>query len=319
MRRARVSARAPGPSVGRLSGAAPGWVLALVLLLGVRAAGGAPAVQDVRVDGAVAQVMIDGGAFSAGAGPVIERIRRAMQIVAHYYGAFPVATLRIVVLPAPGARVHGATTFGAPHPLIRVRIGSDATPATLASDWVLVHEMVHLALPDVGETHAWLSEGLATYVEGVARAQLNDRAIEDVWAEAARSMPKGLPQPGDSGLDQTHTWGRTYWGGALFCLLADIDIRRRTSNRLGLRDALRAILKASGGLGTEWPIERVLAAGDGAVGAPVLERLYARMKDRPETTDLPALWRELGIEPEGDTVRLRDDAPLAAIRIAITR
>ena len=41
----------------------------------------------------------------------------------------------------------------------------------------------------------------------------------------------GLPEPGDEGLDYTHTWGRTYWGGATFCLLADVRIRRETHNR----------------------------------------------------------------------------------------
>jgi hypothetical protein len=41
-----------------------------------------------------------------------------------------------------------------------------------------------------------------------------------------RDMPKGLPQAGDQGLDNTDTWGRKYWGGAMFCLMADIEIRR---------------------------------------------------------------------------------------------
>ena len=44
-------------------------------------------------------------------------------------------------------------------------------------------------------------------------------------------------QGGGFGLDNTHTWGRTYWGGAMFCLLADVEIRRRTHNRRGLQDA----------------------------------------------------------------------------------
>jgi hypothetical protein len=37
-------------------------------------------------------------------------------------------------------------------------------------------------------------------------------------------MPQGEPQRGDRGLDGTHTWGRTYWGGAMFCLLTDVEI-----------------------------------------------------------------------------------------------
>jgi hypothetical protein len=42
-------------------------------------------------------------------------------------------------------------------------------------------------------------------------------------------VPHGLPAPGDKGLDNTHIWAGLIWG-AIFCLLADIDIRRRTGN-----------------------------------------------------------------------------------------
>ena len=132
-------------------------------------------------------------------------------------------------------------------------------------------------------------------------------------------MPRGLPQPGDQGLDHTHTWGRTYWGGAMFCLLADVDIRRRTHNARGLEDAVRAIAHASGGLKADWPIGRVLATGDAAVGTKSLEDLYARMKDAPYSPDLVALWRELGVEGDGAVVTLNDRAPLADVRRAIMR
>jgi hypothetical protein len=46
--------------------------------------------------------------------------------------------------------------------------------------------------------------------------------------------------------------------------------------------------------------------------------LYAKMKDQPMKVDLPDLWKQLGIESDGSTVRFLDDAPLAAIRRAIT-
>ena len=77
--------------------------------------------------------------------------------------------------------------------------------------------MVHLALPDMEDRHAWLSEGLAVYVEPVARAQAGDLSAKEIWLAMMRDMPKGLPQAGDRGLDNTDTWGRKYWGGAMFC------------------------------------------------------------------------------------------------------
>jgi hypothetical protein len=263
------------------------------------------------------RVEFEHGAFAGGDALIVGWVRRAAGIVAAYYGHFPVRTVTVRVLAQPGMGVHGGKTFANPDAFIRVQAGSDVTSAQLGADWVMVHEMTHLALPDTGEAHAWLSEGLATYVEGVARVQAGDRSEQDVWAEELRSMSRGMPQPGDGGLDHTHSWGRTYWGGAMFCLLADVEIRRRTRLRYGLQDALRAVLDASGGLAADWPIERVLRTGDQAVGTTTLEDLYRQMKDAPVTPDLSALWRQLGVESEGDQVRLDERAPLADVRRAI--
>jgi hypothetical protein len=265
---------------------------------------------EVRLD-------VDDRAFHAGGEPVVAWVKRSAEIVSRYYGRFPTSTLHIQVVPEEGDGVRSGKTWGRDGGFIRVQVGRDVTDVQLHNDWVLVHEMTHLALPEVGEDHAWLSEGLAVYIEGVARVQAGNRTQPDVWSEEIRSMPRGLPQPGDRGLDHTHTWGRTYWGGAMFCLLADVEIRSRTRNQFGLQDAARAIARASGGLVAEWPIERVLKTGDAAVGVTVLEDLYAQMRDAPVTPDLMALWRKLGVEPDGSTVRLSDDAPLAEVRHSI--
>ena len=79
-----------------------------------------------------------------------------------------------------------------------------------------------------------------------ARARTGELSTEKVWGDLVRGLPQGLPGRGDEGLDRTHTWGRTYWGGALFWLLADVEIRERTGNRFGLEDALRAVLTQRG-------------------------------------------------------------------------
>jgi len=139
-----------------------------------------------------------------------------------------------------------------------------------------------------------------------------------MWADLARDMPKGEPQEGDRGIDHTHTWGRTYWGGALFCFVADVEIRRRTENKKGLQDALRGILTAGGDITHDWELGEAFKVGDRATGTTVLGDLYAKWKDAPVQVDLGALWKELGVTPDGKNVRLADDAPLAAVRRAIT-
>jgi hypothetical protein len=140
----------------------------------------------------------------------------------------------------------------------------------------------------------------------------------EMWFEVVRDMHQGLPATGDEGLDHTHTWGRTYWGGALFCLLADVEIHRETGNKKGLEDALRGILEAGGDIRRDWDLEKALKIGDQTTGVPVLENLYGKMKDQPYNVDLPALWQQLGIEREGDKIIFIATAPLAKVREAIT-
>jgi predicted metalloprotease with PDZ domain len=179
--------------------------------------------------------------------------------------------------------------------------------------------MVHLAFPSVPEEHHWIEEGSATYIEPIARARAGDLTPEKVWGDLIDGLRQGLPRPGDRGLDFTATWGRTYWGGALFCLLADIEIRKRTGNKKGLEDALRAILKAGGTIESEWPLTRTLEIGDRATGVAVLRELYDKMKASPAPVDLDALWKELGVERRNGKIEFNDRAPLAASRKAITQ
>lgn len=294
-----------------------GACLALVLLSTVAGAAEEPTTRTIEAEGARVSVEFQSTDFKYGTAPVVTWIERSMAIVAHYYGQFPAKQLRMRVTLGDGGRVRHGTTYGMPVPFIRLQLGRDVTADQLHEDWVLVHEMVHLALPEVGDDHLWLTEGLSTYVEGIARVHAGELRAERVWGELMRSMPNGMPAAGDKGLDHTHTWGRTYWGGALFCLLADVEIRKKTANRFGLRDALRAVLRSSGGVAYDVPIDRVLKVGDEATGTTVLRDLYAQMKDKPMSPDLGELWKQLGIRQSGDSAELEDDAPLAATRKAI--
>jgi hypothetical protein len=251
-----------------------------------------------------------------------ERVQKWIQqradIVAAYYGGFPVDSARILVIPVSGSGVRGGTAYGWRGAALKVQVGERATEEDLASDWILVHEMVHFAYPTLDTTHRWMTEGQATYIETVARVQAGDVDEATAWWELATQMPKGLPRLGDAGLDYTHTWGRTYWGGALFCLFADVEIRKRTSNRYGLQDALRAVVGA-GGVITEsnWPLREALRISDRAIGVPAMEELYDELRAQPGNLDLDKLWSDLGVRLGSTGVTFDDRAPLAAVRRAI--
>lgn len=256
--------------------------------------------------------------FEPGFSPVVQAAVRTWVLtsadaVARYFGRFPVPRIGLSLVPDTGSGVRDSVTYAEPTLLIRIRLGRETTEAQLAGDDVLVREMVHLAVPSLPRAQNWLREGIANYVGSIARGRVGLAAAEQVWQAWRTTLPQGQPQAGDGGLDHASTWGRVHWGGALFCLLADVELLRRSALRTGLQQALQGVLAAGAQYGEPWTVQRMAAAGDAAVGQTVLTELYARMKDAAEPVDLAGLWRDLGVA--GGT--FNDQAPLAGVRRAI--
>ena len=243
-------------------------------------------------------------------------VTHSAKAVATYYGKFPVKSLRLLFMPTEGMGVKTGTTWGYQGAACRVVVGAGATREAVFKDWVLVHEMIHTALPDIGREHNWLSEGIAVYVESICRVQAGHLSEAQIWGDFMRAMPKGQPQPGDKGFDYTHSWGRTYWGGATYCLLADLELRKVSGNTVGLQQALRGV-NAVANHTDDMDIRKVLSIADKAAGYTVLTSMYEDMRAKPVPTDLPKLWSDLGVRPEGNGVSLADGAPMASLRKAI--
>lgn len=240
----------------------------------------------------------------------------AEMIAAYYGGVMPVPGLEITLQATSGASVgFGQHQDGR---WIRIRYGRGCTPTTLERDWVMVHEMLHATFPDLDDDHRWMQEGLSTYLEPIVRARAGVTTERDVWRRWTRSLHHGRPRAGDEGLDHTHTWGRVYWGGTLFWLVADVRLRRATNDARSIRDAVVHIANEGGNGRASWTTARVIEQADRATGTTVVSELYRQMARAPGDVDLPALMASLGVVGEGDDVSFDDTAPEAAIRRAIT-
>jgi len=242
----------------------------------------------------------------------------ASTVSGYYFGRFPVPHLTLRIRTGNRGGIGHGVTYPRDGGLILISVGQETDFAATKDDWVLVHEMIHLAFPDQADEHHWIEEGISTYVEPVARVRAGRMDLDEMWRTFVRDLPKGEPEEGDQGLDHTHTWGRTYWGGALFCIVADVRIREQTKNRMGLEDALNGILKAGGSINDDWDIEKTLTTADKATGTNVLMNLYRETRDKPAPVDLDQLWQKLGIAVKDGKVVYNDKAPEANIRKAIT-
>jgi hypothetical protein len=271
----------------------------------------------LKVPGATIDVTLPDGPMKLSRQELLGWVKTCAATVADYYGHFPVPHLTLKMRSTSGSGIRHGVTYPKDGGLIFISVGRDADVAATKDDWVLVHEMIHLAFPSMEDDQHWIEEGISTYVEPVARAREGGMAVKEVWGTFVRDMPKGEPGPDDHGLDNTHTWGRTYWGGAIFCLVADVRIRERTKNHKGLEDALRGI-NSSGNINEDWDIGKALAMGDKATGTSVLRDLYQSMRDKPAPVDLDQIWEKLGIQMKDGVVAFNDKASEANIRKAIT-
>jgi hypothetical protein len=288
--------------------------------------------QRVAVRGGLihASIGLDGGALALTPEALDSALSTAGRVLADYFGRFPVRDLAVIVVPVAGSEVLGMQ-LGNGGASILLFLGREVTDISPEHDWVLVHEMFHLGLPTLARRHLWLAEGLATYQEPLARARAGFIDERQLWREFLSGMPKGLPGPGAGGLDGSRSWGRTYWGGALFCLLADLTIRRRSAQRFSLDDALRGIWSAGGDTSVRWSAAQTFAVGDRASGGSTLSELYREHADAAVPVDLDAIFARLGVrwrdgkggeaeagDAEGRELVFDDAAEWAGLRRALS-
>ena len=149
----------------------------------------------VEAEGGVVDVAVAPGELGVTRAAIRDWVRRAAAAVAAYYGRFPLRRALVMVLPSNRGRVGFGTTLGNGGGAIMIWLGRGAGPAQLGADWVLTHEMVHLGIPNLPREHRWLEEGIATYVEPIARVRagiLSRRG--DVGGTRHRACPTACPR-----------------------------------------------------------------------------------------------------------------------------
>ncbi|NOJ96838.1 hypothetical protein HMI51_28345 [Corallococcus coralloides] len=232
--------------------------------------------------------------------------------------SFPYPRVTVRVVPVPGddtPGVFGMTLWSSP-PSIAILVGQDATAASLAKDWVAVHEMLHLTHPALVPRVAWLTEGLATYYTELARVRSGRQTAPQAWQELANGFARGRAAARSRPMQEVVAEGRNfmgiYWTGALFALHLDVELRRVTHGRARLEDVLE-LLATRGPTAT---LETFGEAVDTVAGQPLFDALLARHLPRPAFAELNPLLEDLGVRIDPGGVKLHA-APGSGLREAL--
>ncbi len=262
-------------------------------------------------------------------------LRHAAGAVSSVSGRFPVPGAQMLVVPVAAGANPVFSPFGneenvEPFPFAMITRGGQPAgiffidqrlPLNIfVNDWVAVHELSHLLHPFLGNSGAWLSEGLASYYQQVLRGRTGVLSEHDAWLALHKGFLRGVD--GRSGLTLTaasrkrrdrNTYMQIYWSGAAIALLADTELRQRSGGKLSLDVALSRFQDCCLPAERRWQARTFMARLDELVAEDVFSELYEEYANSVEFPDFGRVYRELGIIDDGDDIRLVE-APLAEIR-----
>lgn len=264
------------------------------------------------------------GAFRASQDEQVAWIRQAAsEIAALRGGELPVERLAVTLIPVEGDREasrFGQLLFSQP-PSIAILAGERARAEDLREDWVVVHEMSHALLPRLHPDHAWFTEGFASWLQQVARVRSGRLDERTAWEDVVVGCRHGVREAGGTNLGELseqlsrrHAYRAVYWGGALFALELDLELRRITRGKVGLPELLAQLCAE---VGAECDLAAVAAKVDAVAGQPLFKRLCERHLDGEPLALKDELFPALGVTVgRNGKVRLDDGAPRAAERRA---
>ncbi len=259
------------------------------------------------------------GRFPASTKNFVKRwVSDSAKAVSQYYGKFPVKACTVLLHATADDGIGVASAeFQDGKVVVDVPLGVNTDESTFSEDWILTHELVHLAFPLVWDKDRWLVEGMATYIEPLARMQIGKLPAKSVWSDMYFRCPSGLARNSSESLSQSRRIDRLYWGGATFCLLLDLELRRQSNNKYGLQRALSIITNSGINFNSDMEPRDALAVADKALGTRTLVEFYDRYSNSSARPDLKKLFSDLGVLPLGKEVRFDDSAPLAKVRMLI--
>lgn len=268
------------------------------------------AMQQVELDGAAINIAMLGDFDDQQQAEMRQWLAEPARGVASVTGHFPQQQLQIVLLgigsrssPVPWAHVLRGGGVA-----IEFFVDETRSLEVLRADWTATHEFSHLLLPYVASQDRWLSEGLASYYQNVLRARDGRLSEIQAWEKLIAGFRRGQTDSRQGGTMDT------YWRGASMLLQADGELRARSNGQQSLDSALTELNACCADPGQRWLALELFEKLDQLTGYGVFSETYAQHARDKEFPDPQATLEKLGVEKQGESLTLNDDALWSAIR-----
>ncbi len=218
-------------------------ILVIFLATQLATASRSSLLTEAKIPGATLRIEVLQPIDAKKATEIVEWLRSASSNVSLTYGRFPNPSPRVVVIPA-SSRAWGGTK---PVPFGRVTrhgeetvelyINADRPIEEFYGDWTATHEFSHLMLPYLNSRHKWIAEGFASYYQNVLMSRAGQYSELKAWTKLQQGFERGRASRPELSPNEAAASGvrrarmKIYWSGAAVALLADIELRERSTGQ----------------------------------------------------------------------------------------
>ncbi len=247
----------------------------------------------------------------------IDWISQAAGAIAGLNGDFPLDNAQILITPIGAKRE--AVPWG------EVQRGGNASAhffvdsfrpiQQFKDDWTATHELSHMLVPFIDRDELWLSEGIASYYQNVARAKASMISAETGWSKLLAGFSRGTKAAKKESLSNSSAIMQMYWGGAAMYLMADAELRKQSNNQQNLATVLAQFNRCCRPSTTRWSGLKLMQKFDQLSDTKIFSRLYQSEAQERRFPDIMPLLSDMGIK----RLKLKSGQRLSPAALAIMR
>lgn len=283
---------------------------------------------ETDIPGATLRIAITKTAHPSDPDELFDWVRASANNITLAYGRFPNPSPTVIVLAGgPSWRSDAPVRFGRVvrdgGESVELFVDRRAPVISYYDDWIATHEFSHMMLPYLTSRHRWIAEGFAQYYQNVLLARAGQYTHEQAWRKLYDGFERGRRSrpdlsPNAAARDRRGALMKVYWSGAALALMADIELRQQSGGEQSLDTVLGKLDACCLPAADTWTGTQLFERLDTFLEEPVFMPLYRRHANSAGFPDVRALLDRLGVAEKNGSIRLADDAQLAAMRQAIT-
>lgn len=251
-----------------------------------------------------------------------EWVKHSANALTTVYGEFPVD--HFITKIKASKRISGTVPWGEVDrlepPEVTLVVNTRRTLAELKADWTIYHEFSHLLIPYDAGNERWFSEGLASYYQNILQARSGMFTEQKMWQKLYEGLERGRKQSNFSHqqlsyvsdhIGSNRNYMRIYWSGALYWLKADIALRELSSKQ-SLDNALKQLRDCC--FDEYLSAKEIVQKLDQITNSKVFSQLFDEFSKSYQIPDYFSLFKQLGVTPQNNLIKLKNNATLTNIR-----